>query len=175
MKFVLGGLGFFFFTGLLWARSEGNVPAPPSPEPAPAKSSVEAVSDVAKKTKQALPMPKPGTEFLRLRMPRYEQSRLVAFMTADSALVADADHILGKNVLARLYKKEGGELLLQLGDAQYHLPSGFLRSESQMTLLDARFKTEGQKVALDMQKQKGFIFGPVRSTMEPTQGKASVQ
>lgn len=129
------------------------------------KKPVKEESDDRKMAHSTLIMPSPGTELLRLRLPRYEKNLLVAYITADSATVIDEENILGKKVNVELINTDGTKTYAYVGDAFYNTVEGRLLSKSTFILIDPRFNAEGTKLSLDVPTHTGFIYGPVKTTL----------
>lgn len=132
--------------------------------PAVAKAAAPTAEKAALKTAMALPPP--GTVLKQVRMPRYENQQLSAYMTAQYVKMLENNRMFGKTVFIRLYNQDGSRAEATLDDALFDTVSSMLQSSKPVTLRDSRFTASGTKITLDTAKKIGFLSGPVHTTFQ---------
>lgn len=171
-------LGF----GVLYGAPEAGFSAPvkkveeavsaEKPSPGGASDASPEAAKVAVSTgekaalKSAMALPPPGTVLKQVRMPRYENQQLAAYMTAQYVKMLENNRMFGKTVFIRLYNQDGSRAEATLDDALFNTVSSMLQSSKPVTLRDSRFTARGTKIALDTGKKVGFLSGPVHTTFQ---------
>lgn len=139
------------------------------------KKDAPAVSEVAvpdktvlspekKALKSVMALPPPGTILRKVRMPRFEDDKLTAYLISSFVEMLENNRMLGKPIFIRLYQENGTRTEATLDDAIYDANTGMLQSSKPVTLTDPRFTAQGSKIVLDTGKKTGFLSGPVRTT-----------
>lgn len=175
-------LGF----GVLYGAPEGDSSAPAkkaeegvsagAPAPgggSPAEAKVAAPTAEKAALKSAMALPPPGTVLKQVRMPRYENQQLAAYMTAQYVKMLENNRMFGKTVFIRLYNHDGSRAEATLDDALFDTVSSMLQSSKPVTLRDSRFTARGTQIALDTGKKVGFLSGPVHTTFQLNSSKES--
>lgn len=132
--------------------------------PAVVKAAVPTAEKAA--LKSAMALPPPGTVLKQVRMPRYENQQLAAYMTAQYVKMLEHNRMFGKTVFIRLYNQDGSRAEAMLDDAVFDTVSSMLQSSKPVTLRDSRFTASGTKITLDTAKKVGFLSGPVHTTFQ---------
>lgn len=107
----------------------------------------------------------PGSILKKVRLPRYEQSTLKALMLAEIMRVVSKVEMSGEDIDITLQNEEGQPTHIKMDKASYFFDVEKLISESLTDILDPRFKATGAGIVLDTLKLKGFLSGPVTSTI----------
>lgn len=152
---LMYSLGIFLVsTGVVClGNSDQQQPVPP----------VEAPS--TKPPQKPVLLPPAGSTLQKLRLPRYEGTKLTLYVTAHAVTIVSDKEIKGDSVHAQSYQKEGGVLEVRMKDALYNTESGWLRSSGDTELDEARYHVKGKDSVLDLNLKKGFIKGPVKTTI----------
>lgn len=107
----------------------------------------------------------PGSILKKVRLPRYEQSTLKALMLAEIMRVVSKVEMSGKDIDITLQNEEGQPTHINMDKASYFFDVEKLISESFTDIRDPRFKATGTGIILDTLKLKGFLSGPVTTTI----------
>lgn len=137
-----------------------------APDGSPAVVKAAAPTGEKAALKSAMALPPPGTVLKQVRMPRYENQQLAAYMTAQYVKMLENNRMFGKTVFIRLYNQDGSRAEATLDDALFDTVSSMLQSSKPVTLRDSRFTASGTKIALDTAKKVGFLSGPVHTTFQ---------
>lgn len=146
-------------------ESSSSIQKKDAPSASEAVAPDKAVLSPEKKAlKSVMALPPPGTILRKVRMPRYEDDKLTAYLISAFVEMLENNRMLGKPIFIRLYQENGTRTEATLDDAIYDANTGILQSSLPVKLTDPRFTAQGSKIVLDTGKKTGFLSGPVRTT-----------
>jgi lipopolysaccharide export system protein LptC len=113
----------------------------------------------------ALQLMPPGTVVEGISIPRYENHRVSALLLSDKMVVKDRQSVIMEKVAASLYSEEGTETHVEAGDVTYSFATKIARTTGKAAVNDPRFTARGKGVVFNTASRKGFLHGPVRTTI----------
>lgn len=113
----------------------------------------------------ALQLLPPGTVVESISIPRYEDHRVSALLLSDQMIVKDRQSVIMKKVAASLYAVEGTETHVEAGDVTYSFATKTARTTGKAEVTDPRFTAKGDGVTFNTASRKGFLHGPVKTTI----------
>ena len=113
----------------------------------------------------ALQLMPPGTVVEGISIPRYENHRVTTLLTSDKMVVKDRQTIIMEKVLASLYAEDGIETNVEAGDITYSFATKLAHTAGKAEVIDPRFTARGKGVVFSTASRKGFLRGPVRTTI----------
>lgn len=104
-------------------------------------------------------------------LPRYEGPRLTMLLTADKMKVAAPHEIAGYLLNIYLYGKDGQTTHMSSGEASYLLDKKLIISRQETTIREPKFSATGSGLYLDTSTKRGFLLGPVTTSIHMDQLK----
>lgn len=141
-----------------------------SAEPVPASSPNKPEEKKTDKVKRNYSF-KPGTIVRDLKLPRYENARLVSFITLNYVEVLTEENMFGRDIVARMFKPEA-ETILIMKTGNYDMDRGIVKSEEETRVLDPRFTARSIRAVGDTAKNQIFMSGPVIMTFDREEARA---
>ena len=108
-----------------------------------------------------------GSELKRVSIPRYEKNKISHLLTAEKMRIKGDDEIAGFTVNIYLYNKKGDKTHLFTNEATYYLSSKKAVSSQKTILKEKNITAEGTGLHLDTISKKGFLQGPIQTTIRP--------
>lgn len=133
-------------------------------------SSVETIGDKGPMPKverqfPAIELLPAGTVLKNVRLPRYKNYQLSGLLLADQMTVISPNELSGDKVLLRLMRAQGLEATLKFGQARYLFSQATLHASQGVQMNDVNFSASGSRMVLNLDKQQGFLVGPVRTSI----------
>lgn len=106
-----------------------------------------------------------GTVLEGISIPRYEKHRVTALLLAKSMTVQDRKTVVLKELVASLYGDDGNQTDVTTESVTYSFATKTARTTGEATVNDPRFTGKGQGVIFNTSTRKGFLHGPVQTTV----------
>ncbi len=100
-----------------------------------------------------------------ISIPRYEQHRVTALLLAKYLKVKTRKSVELAQLSASLYADDGTQTDISTGSVTYNFATKVARTTGEARVQDPRFKAEGKGVIFSTSKRKGFLHGPVTTTV----------
>lgn len=107
----------------------------------------------------------PGSEIQGISIPRYENHRVTALLLSDKLIVKDRQTVILKKLNAALYGEENMETDVRTDSVSYSFATKIARTTGDAEVIDPRFTAKGKGVVFNTSTRKGFLSGPVRTTI----------
>ena len=114
----------------------------------------------------ALQLLPPGSVVEGISLPRYEQHRVTALITAKKMMVISRREVRMNGIRSFLYAPDGGETTcVQLTEAKYDFRTKLMHSLAPpVALLHPRYTVRGSSVVFSNATHCGLVKGPVSTT-----------
>jgi len=106
-----------------------------------------------------------GTVLKNVRLPRYKNYQLSGLLLADQMKVISANELSGEQVRLQLVRPQGRQATLQFGQARYLFAQATLHATQGVQMNDVNFSASGSRMVLNLDKQQGFLVGPVKTSL----------
>lgn len=100
-----------------------------------------------------------------ISIPRYEDHRVSALLLADKLIVKSRKTVILENLTASLYGTDKTQTDISAGDISYNFATKMGRTTGTAQVTDPRFSAKGQGVVFSTGTNKGFLRGPVVTTV----------
>ncbi len=107
----------------------------------------------------------PGSEIQGISIPRYENHRVTALLLSDKLIVKDRQTVILEKLNAALYGEDNSETDVRTDSVSYSFATKIARTTGDAEVIDPRFTAKGKGVVFNTSTQKGFLAGPVRTTI----------
>lgn len=107
----------------------------------------------------------PGTVVEGISIPRYENHRVSALLLSDKLIVKDRQTVILEKLNAALYDTNGGETDIKTDSVTYSFATKQVSTTGDAEVTDPRFTARGKGVIFNTSTGKGFLHGPVRTTV----------
>lgn len=107
----------------------------------------------------------PGTVVEGISIPRYENHRVSAMLLADKLIVRNRKSVILEKLNAALYSEDNTETNVRTDSVSYNFATKTARSSGDAEVIDPRFSAKGKGVVFNTSTGKGFLAGPVRTTI----------
>lgn len=107
----------------------------------------------------------PGTVIEGISIPRYENHRVSALLMADKLIIKDRKTVVMEKLTASLYGTDKNQTDVKTGSVTYNFATKIARTDGQSEVQDARFSAKGKGVIFNTSTSKGFLHGPVITTV----------
>lgn len=126
------------------------------------QQSADAVADDEFPALQFMPE---GTVVEGISIPRYENHRVSALLLADRLIVKDRKTVVMENLTASLYGEDQNQTDVKTGSVTYSFATKIAKTDGNSRLEDPRFSGKGKGVIFNTSTSKGFLHGPVITTV----------
>ncbi len=113
----------------------------------------------------AISMLPPGTVVEGITLPRYEKARVSSLIKAKTLSVVSRQEVSIKGLLAEVYNKEGFTTAMSAEEGNYNFLTSLVQSTKDTIVTDPRFRARGKQLSYSVEKQQGFLRGPVRTIL----------
>lgn len=100
-----------------------------------------------------------------ISIPRYENHRVTALLLADKLVVKDRKTVILEALTASLYGEGNNQTDIQAGSVIYNFATKEARTTGNAQVTDPRFSAKGKGVIFSTATSKGFLHGPVVTTV----------
>lgn len=132
------------------------------PLPGLGQQRTDAVADSEFPALQFMPV---GTVVEGISIPRYEKHRVSALLTADRLIVKDTKSVVLENLTAALYGEDQNQTDVRTDSVTYSFATKTARTTGTAEVKDPRFTAKGKGVVFNTSTSKGFLSGPVVTTV----------
>lgn len=122
----------------------------------------DAVADNEFPALQFLPV---GTVVEGISIPRYENHRVSALLMADRLIVKNSRTVVLENLNASLYGADKNQTDVSTTSVTYSFATKIARTTGEAKVNDPRFTAQGKGVIFNTSTSKGFLHGPVVTTV----------
>ena len=106
-----------------------------------------------------------GTVVEGISIPRYANHRVSALLLADKLIVKTRKTVILENLTASLYSEDKTQTDITAGDLSYNFATKKGRTTGAAQVTDPRFTAKGNGVVFSTACNKGFLRGPVTTTV----------
>lgn len=106
-----------------------------------------------------------GSVIEGISLPRYENHRVSALLLADKLIVKDRKTVILEALTASLYGEDANQTDIKTGSVTYSFASKIARTDGKSRVEDPRFTASGKGVVFNTSTSKGFLHGPVITTV----------
>lgn len=106
-----------------------------------------------------------GSVVQGISIPRYEAHRVSSLLLADRLIVKDRKTVILEALTASLYGEDKNQTDIRTKSVTYSFATKTARTEGQAQLTDPRFTARGKGVIFNTTTNKGFLHGPVTTTV----------
>lgn len=106
-----------------------------------------------------------GSVIEGISIPRYENHRVSALLLADKLIVKNRRTVILENLEASLYGTDKTQTDVKAGDVTYNFATKLARTSGNARVEDPRFTARGKGVVFSTATNKGFLHGPVTTTV----------
>jgi lipopolysaccharide export system protein LptC len=107
----------------------------------------------------------PGTEVQGISIPRYENHRVSALLLSDKLTVKSRKTVILDKLNASLYNDDNTETNIKTDSVAYNFATKMARTTGDAEVTDPRFSARGKGVVFNTATRKGFLHGPVKTTI----------
>lgn len=132
------------------------------PLQSPGQQQADAVVEDEFPALQFLPV---GSVVEGISIPRYENHRVTALLVARSLEVKDRKTVFLRGLNASLYGADGNQTDVATESVTYSFASKMARTTGEARVQDPRFSARGKGVIFSTSTSKGFLHGPVTTTV----------
>lgn len=100
-----------------------------------------------------------------ISIPRYENHRVSALLLADKLIVQDTKTVVLEKLQASLYGDDKNQTDVSTGKVTYSFATKMARTTGDAEVKDPRFSAKGKGVVFSTSTGKGFLHGPVVTTV----------
>ena len=108
-----------------------------------------------------------------ISIPRYENHRVTALLMAESMQVQDRSTVVMRALEASLYGEDGNQTDIETDSVSYSFATKTAQSTGTAQVKDPRFSAKGKEVIFNTTIRKGFLRGPVTTTVSASQFSSS--
>ena len=108
-----------------------------------------------------------------ISIPRYEDHRVTALLMAESMQVQDRSTVVMRALEASLYGENGNQTDIATDSVTYSFATKTAQSTGTAQVKDPRFSAKGKEVIFNTTIRKGFLRGPVTTTVSASQFSSS--
>ena len=106
-----------------------------------------------------------GTVVEGISIPRYENHRVSSLLLADKLIVKNRKTVVLENLTASLYGTDQTQTDVKAGDVTYNFSTKVAKTTGTAQVSDPRFSAKGNGVIFSTVTNKGFLHGPVVTTV----------
>lgn len=106
----------------------------------------------------------PGSVVENISLPRYEKHRVTSLLQADKLCVIDRRTAELHGIRGTLYNEDGSKTEIQAGCVRYDFTTKRAVSTGAVSVQDARFSAQGERLLYQTDNRRGVLVGPVRTT-----------
>lgn len=106
-----------------------------------------------------------GTVVEGISIPRYENHRVSALLLADRLIVKDRSTVILEALTASMYGEDKNQTDIKTESVTYSFATKVGRTEGNSRVDDSRFTARGKGVIFNSSTNKGFLHGPVITTV----------
>ncbi len=106
-----------------------------------------------------------GTVLEGISIPRYENHRVTALMMAKKMTVKDRKTVVLEDLDASLYGEDKNQTNIKTDSVTYNFASKKANTTGTASVTDPRFSGKGKGVTFNTSTRKGFLQGPVQTTI----------
>lgn len=132
------------------------------PLPGLGQQRTDAVADAEFPALQFMPV---GTVVEGISIPRYDNHRVSAMLMADRLIVKDTKNVVLENLTAALYGEDKNQTDVRTDSVTYSFATKTARTTGTAEVKDPRFTAKGKGVVFNTSTSKGFLSGPVVTTV----------
>ena len=132
------------------------------PLPGQGQQRTDAVADSEFPALQFMPA---GTVVEGISIPRYEKHRVSALLTADRLIVKDSKTVVLEKLNASLYGEDKNQTDVHTERVTYSFATKTAQTTGSAEVKDPRFSAKGEGVVFNTSTSKGFLKGPVVTTV----------
>ena len=107
----------------------------------------------------------PGSVIEGISIPRYENHKVSALLISDRLIVKDRKTVLLEKLTASLYGEDKNQTDIQTESVTYNFATKKAHTTGETRLKDPRFTARGKGVIFNTSTSKGFLYGPVITTV----------
>ena len=106
-----------------------------------------------------------GTVIEGISIPRYENHRVSALLLADALRVDSRTTVTMEKLTASLYSDDGNQTDISTDSVEYSFATKVACTAGNANVQDPRFSASGKGVIFNTSTRKGFLHGPVKTTI----------
>lgn len=112
---------------------------------------------------QVLP---PGSIIKGITLPRYQSHRVIALLKAAELKILSRTNVQMNDIQASLYDNQSETTSIRIPSAEYSFANKLLQSSDRVSVESPRFSASGNGISFNTASRKGYVRGPVRTTMQ---------
>ena len=109
-----------------------------------------------------------GTVVEKISIPRYENHRVSAMLMSDRLIIKDKKTVVLEELKASLYGKGKEQTDISTASVIYSFATKMAKTTGEAKVKDPRFTARGKGVIFNTATSKGFLHGPVITTVSAT-------
>ena len=106
-----------------------------------------------------------GTVVEGISIPRYENHRVSALLMADRLIIKNSKTVILENLNASLYGEDKNQTNVSTSSVTYSFATKVAKTTGEAKVNDPRFTAKGKGVIFNTSTSKGFLHGPVITTV----------
>ena len=106
-----------------------------------------------------------GSVIEGISIPRYENHRVSALLLADKLRVKSRTTVELEKLSASLYTDDTNQTDISTGSVEYDFATKIARTTGDTKVQDPRFSASGKGIIFNTSTRKGFLSGPVKTTI----------
>lgn len=106
-----------------------------------------------------------GSVIEGISIPRYENHQVSALLLADKLRVKSRTAVELEKLHAELYAEDGSQTDISTDSVEYSFATKVARTTGTAKVQDPRFSASGKGVIFNTSTRKGFLHGPVKTTI----------
>jgi len=106
-----------------------------------------------------------GTVVEGISIPRYENHRVSALLMADRLIIKNSKTVVLENLNASLYGEDKNQTNVSTSSVTYSFATKLAKTTGEAKVNDPRFTAKGKGVIFNTSTSKGFLHGPVITTV----------
>lgn len=106
-----------------------------------------------------------GSVIEGISIPRYDGHRVSALLMADKLIVKTRSSVILEKLSAALYADDDTQTDIIAGNVTYSFATKVAQTTGDARVQDPRFSASGKGVIFNTTTRKGFLRGPVRTTL----------
>lgn len=106
-----------------------------------------------------------GTVVEQISIPRYDNHRVSALLMSDRLIIKDKKTVVLEELNASLYGKDKSQTDVSTASVIYSFATKMARTTGEAKVKDPRFSAQGKGVVFNTTTSKGFLHGPVVTTV----------
>ncbi|MGN0829329.1 MAG: hypothetical protein ACI4PZ_06400 [Akkermansia sp.] len=113
----------------------------------------------------ALQLLPPGSEIEGISLPRYENHRISALLQAERLCIVSRREVELRGIRALVFNADGTRTEIDAPVASYDFTTLRASAADSIRVCNPRFEAWGGRIDYDTEKRRGFLLGPVRTTI----------